>query len=161
MQNEFNRLRSDLQFRLNCISFAHFSAVFLSSNDNLLKTHQFTQQKTFNKFLMEIKAKQDPEKVIFNLSKVTLTEAEKPLLEKGLSFSLPPKQFSYLGYLINFELFYRSIDNLRILSGDNLDFIKTRIKDTSLTSFCNYNANDPQHLSNKEFEVLNTLSKKL
>ena len=65
----------------------------------------------------------------------------------------------FIYYLINFELFYRSIDNLKIVSGDNLDFIKTRIKDTALTSFCNYNANVPQHLSNEEFEGLKTLSK--
>ena len=89
---------------------------------------------------------------------MSLTEAEKSLLVKGLSFSLPPKQLSYSDYLINFELFYRSIDNLKILSGGNLDFIKTRIKDTALTSFRNYNANVPQHLSNEEFEALKTLS---
>ena len=151
-------MRSDLQFRLNCIDFAHISANFLSSNDNLLKTHDSIQQKKFNKLLIENKPKQDPEKVIFNFSKVSLTEAEKSLLVKGLSFSLPPKQLSYSDYLINFELFYRSIDNLKILSGDNLDFIKTRIKDTALTSFRNYNANVPQHLSNEEFEALKTLS---
>ena len=81
---------------------------------------------------------------------------EKSLLVKGLSFVL---QLSYSDYFINFELFYRSIDNLKILSGDNLDFIKTRIKDTALTSFRNYNANVPQHLSNEEFEALKTLSK--
>ena len=75
-----------------------------------------------------------------------------------LSFSLSPKQLSYPDYLINFKLFYRSIDNLKILSGDNLDFIKTRIKDTTLTSFRNYNANVRQHLSNEEFEALKSLS---
>ena len=34
---------------------------------------------------------QDPEKVIFNFSKLSLTDAEKALLVKGLSFALPPK----------------------------------------------------------------------
>ena len=106
LQNQFNRLRSDLQFRLNCIDFAHIYAIFLSSsNDNLLKTHDSIQQKKFNKLLIESKPKQDPEKVIFNFSKVSLTETEKSLLVKGLSFSLPPKQLSYSDYLINFELF--------------------------------------------------------
>ena len=89
---------------------------------------------------------------------MSLTEPEKSLLLKGLSFSLPPKQLSYSDYLITFEIFYRSIDNLKILSGDNLDFIKTRIKDTALTYFRNYNANVPQHLYNQEFEALKTLS---
>ena len=89
---------------------------------------------------------------------MSLTEAEKSLLVKGLSFSLPPKQLSYSENLINFELFNRSIDNLKILSGNNLDFMKTRIKDTALTSLRNYNANVPQHLTNEEFEALKPLS---
>ena len=133
---------------MNCIDFAHISAIFLSSNDNILKSHDSIQQKKFNKLLRECKPKQDPEKIVFNFSNVTLTEAEKSLLVKGLSFSLPPEKLSYSDYLINFELFYRSIDNLNILSGDNLDFIKTKIKDAALTSFRNYNENIPEHLSN-------------
>ena len=108
---------------------------------------------------MENKPKQDPEKVIFNFSTLSLTEVEKSLLVKRLSFSLSPKQLSYPDYLINFELFYRSINDLKILSGDNLDFIKTRIKDTALTSFRNYNANVSQHLSNEEFEARKALTK--
>ena len=148
LQNEFNRLRSDLQFSLNCIDFAHISAIFLSGNDNILKSHDSIQQKKFNKLLRECKPKQDPEKIVFNFSNVTLTIAEKSLFVKGLSFSLPPEKLCYSDYLINFELFYRSIDNLNILSSDNLDFIKTKIKDAALTSFRNYNENIPQHLSN-------------
>ena len=144
LQNEFNRLCNELQFKLNCIDFAHISAVFLSSNCNLLKTHDSIQQKRFNKLLIENRPKQDPEKIIFNFSKLSLTDAEKTLLVKGLSFALPPKQLSYSDYLINSELFYRSIDNLNILSGDNLDFIKGRIKGTALTSFRNDNTNAPQ-----------------
>ena len=52
----------------------------------------------------------------FNIS---LTEAEKSLLVKSLSFLLSPKKLIYLDYLGNFELFCRSIDNIKILSGDN------------------------------------------
>ena len=79
---------------------------------------------------------------------------EKTLLIKGLSFSLLPEKLSYSDYLINFELFYRNINDLNILSGDNLDFIKTKIKDATLTYFRNYNENVPQHLSNSEFDAL-------
>ena len=56
---------------------------------------------------------------------------------------------SYLGLLINFELFYRKIDNLNILYEDNLDYIKAKIKDLVLMSFFNYNVN----ISNEEFET--------
>ena len=148
----------DLKFSLNCIDFDHISAIFLSSNDNILKSHDSIQQKKFNKLLRECKPKQDPEKIVFNFSNVTLTEAEKLLLVKGLSFSLPPEKLSYSDFLINFELFYRSIDNLNILSGDNLDFIKTKIKDAAFTFFRNYNDNVSQHLSNNEFDALKNLS---
>ena len=153
LQNEFNRLmRNDLQFSLDCIDFSHISAIFLSSNDNLLENHDSIQQKKFNKLLTECKPKQDAEKVIFNFSNVFLTEAGKSLLVKGLSFSLPPKKLSYSDYLVNFELFYRSIDSLNILSGENLDYVKTKIKDLALTSFCNYNANIPQHFLMKNLK---------
>ena len=99
-------------FRLNCIDFAHISAIFCGSNDNLLKTHDSIQQKKFNKLLIKNKSKQDSEKVIFNFPKVSLTEAEKSLLVEVLSFSLPPKNLSYSDYLIYFELFCGSIDSL-------------------------------------------------
>ena len=128
LENEFNRLRSYLQFSLNFIDFAHIPAIFLSSNDNIVKFHDSIQQKKFNKLLRGCKPKQDPENIVFNFSNVTLTEAEKSVLGKGFSFSLPPEKLSYSDYLINFELFYRSIDNLNILSDDNLDLSKLRLK---------------------------------
>ena len=157
-QNEFNRSRNELQFKLSCINFAHISAIFLSSNNSLLKIPDSIQQKKFNKLLIENRPKQDTAKVISSFSKRSLNNAEKAVLVNGLSIALPPKQLSYSDYLVNFELCYRSIDNLKILSGDNLDFIKTRIKDTALKSFRNYNSNFPQHLSNEEFEALKILS---
>ena len=59
-----------------------------------------------------------------------------------------------LKYLVDFELFYGSIDNLKIFSGDSLDYIKTKTKDLALTSSLNYSANIPHYLSNEEFERL-------
>ena len=64
----------------------------------------------------------------FNFSNVSLTEAEKLLLVKGLSFSLPPKKLSQSDYLINFEFCYRIIGNLKILYRNDLDNIKTKLK---------------------------------
>ena len=77
---------------------------------------------------------------------------------KGFSFSLPAKQFSYSDYLINFEVCHRNIDDLKILSRDNLDLIKTRIKDTNSMSSCNYKANLTQHLFRGEL-ALKTVKK--
>ena len=91
LKNEFNHLRNDLQFSLSCIDLAHIFAIFLSNDDNLLKSHDSIQQRKINKLLTKCKPKQDAGKVIFNFSDVSPTEAEKSLLVKGLSFSLPPK----------------------------------------------------------------------
>ena len=60
---------------------------------------------------------------------------------------------------MNFELFYRSIRNLDVLSNGDLDFVKTKIKDAALSSFRFYNANIPQNLSDEELEALEKLSK--
>ena len=66
-------------------------SILLSNNDNLLNTYDSVQQKNFNKILIENRPKQDPEKEIFNFSKLSHTDAEKTLLVKGLSFASPPK----------------------------------------------------------------------
>ena len=82
----------------------------------------------------------------------------KITFSERFKFLIATKKLSYSDYLVNFELFYESIDNLKVLLGDNLDYIKTKIKDLALRSFCNYNANIPEHLSNEEFEALKKLS---
>ena len=65
----------------------------------------------------------------------------------------------YADYLVNFELFYRNICNLGILSNEDLDFVKTRTKEAALSSYRNYNNNVPQHLSKEEFLALQNLRK--
>ena len=49
--------------------------------------------------------------------------------------------------------------NLDVLSNGDLDFFKFKIKDAALSSFCFYNANVPQNLSEEELEALDRLSK--
>ena len=75
-----------------------------------------------------------------------------------MNFCLPPKQLKYADYLVHFELFYRDIRNLEILSND-LDFVKTKTKETALSSFRQYNKNAQQNLSKEEFAALTNLSK--
>ena len=114
---------------------------FSERNDSSIKIHEDIQGNKFNKFLKERQPKQDHEKVIFNYSNISFSDAEKSLLVKGLKFSIPPNKVNYADYLANFELFYRSICNLDSISNEDLDFVKTKTKDAALTSFRNYNAN--------------------
>ena len=68
--------------------------------------------------------KNGSEKVIFKFSKYELSDAENKLLAKGLNFCLAPKQLNYADYLKHFELFYRNIRNLEVLSNEGVDFVK-------------------------------------
>ena len=126
MRNKFNHVKCELQIILNFIDFAHICSLFLISNDQSLEKHDKIQQNTFSELLKEYPPRNDPEKFIFNFSKATLNESEKALLSKGLNFSLPPKQLKYVD-LLDFELFFRDICKLDILSNKDLEFLKTKI----------------------------------
>ena len=121
---------------------------------------KFTLSKhLYKKSLHGNKIENDPEKVIFNLSKCEIYNAEKKLLAKGLIFCLAPKQLNYADYLVHFELFYRNICNLEVLSNEDLDFTKTKTKETALSSFRQYNKSPQQNLSKEELAALASLSK--
>ena len=55
--------------------------------------------------------------------------------------------------------FSRDICNLEILSNEDLDFVKTKSKQTALSSFRQYNKNPRQYLSKEELTALTNLSK--
>ena len=97
------------------------------------------QQKKFNNLLKDKKLQYAPEKIIFKCSSYVLSEVEKSLLLTHLNFNIPPEKFNHADYLVNFELFYRDICNLQVLSAEDLDFIKTNTKDIALSSFRTYN----------------------
>ena len=108
-----------------------------------------------NNLLKDTKPLHDPVKIIFNYSSYVLSESEKSLLCKGLNFSILPKKVNHADYRVNFELFYREIRNLQFLPREDLGFIKTKTKDSPLSSFHTFNKNVPQILSKGEFDVLN------
>ena len=67
------------------------------------------KKKKFNTLFKTRQPKHNPDEVIFNYSKVSLSYTEKSLLVRGLWFSLPPKKLNYADYLTNFVevlLFY-------------------------------------------------------
>ena len=161
LQTGFSFLRKESQSVLNSIDFAHICSLFPTGNDSSIKSHQNIRKNKFNKLLKERQPRQDPEKVIFNYSNISLSDAGKSFLVKGLKFSIPPKKLNYADYLVNFELFYRSICKLDKISNDILDFVKTKIKNAALTSFRYYNVNLPRNLSDEEFKTLQNLSKNI
>ena len=128
--------------------------LFFGIKEKILKSKGLLQQKKLYKILQESK-----KKVILNFFKYVLSDMEKKILAKSLNFCLPPKQHKYADYLVNFESFYRDIRNLEIMSNEDLDFVQTNTKETSLSSFRNYNKNPQQNLSKKEITALKNLVK--
>ena len=98
-----------LEIVLSCTDFDHVCSLFLCSNDVILKPHYSIQKKEFNVPFKNRQPKHNPDGFIFDNSKISLSNAEKSLLVKGLRFSLPPKKFNYVDYLTNFESLYRTI----------------------------------------------------
>ena len=72
---------------------------------------------------------------------------------------LAPKQINYADYLMHFELFYKNIRNLEVSSDEDLDFVKTKTNETTLSSFRQYNKNPQQNLSKEELATLIGISK--
>ena len=136
-------------------------SLYFGINDKVLKSKSSVQQKKLYKLLQGSNTENNPEKVIFNFSKYVLSNIEKKLVAKGLNFCLLPKQLKYADYLVHFELFYRDICNLEILSNEDLDFVKTKTKETALSSFRQYNKNPQQNLSKEELTALTNLSKEI
>ena len=87
------------------------------------------------------------------------SEVQKSKPGFGLRTSKRPSRLKYADYLVRFELFYRDIGNLEILSNEDLDFVKTKTKETALSSFRQYNKNPQQNLSKEELTALTNLSK--
>ena len=111
------------------------SVLFFGINDKILKSKSLAQRKKSYKLVHENKMENDPETVIFKFSKYALSDAEKKLLAEGLNFCLAPKQLNYGDYLAHFELSYRNIRTLEVLPNEDLDFVKTKAKETALSSF--------------------------
>ena len=102
-------LQKEFKNELNLIDFAHVSTLFFGINDKILKSKSSVQQRKENLYkpLQGRKTEDDPETVIFNVSKYVLSDIEKKLLAKGLNFFLHSKQLKYADYLVNFDFFYR------------------------------------------------------
>ena len=159
LKKEFENLRSSLQQQINSIDFSYICSKFLKIKDLRLKSNSVVQQKKFCNLLKEKRSMQNPEKVIFNFSKYALSDCEKSLLPKGLYFSIPCKKLYDVDYLVQFDLFFRDIHNLEILSNEDLDFVKAKTKETVLSSYRSYNKNVAQICLRKNLLLYKTCLK--
>ena len=111
------------------------------------------------KFGKNSSSRNNPDKVIYNFSSLTLSDSDKSLLSKRLNFALPPTSLEYSEYLVDNELFFRDTRSLETTHLDR-ELFKSRLKDLVFLSFKIYNSSrKPNNLTPEEFESLLKLSK--
>ena len=97
-----------------------------------------------------IKECNDPNQVRIYYSLYQLNDVEKLFLGKGLNFALPPKILNCADYLLPFEMVYRDIKTMDIISSD-LDIIKVALKEYAYSFLKELN------LSRNEYNALKNL----
>ena len=102
----------------------------------------------------------NPDRVIFNFSSHKLTDDEKNVLCKGLTFSVKSGLIEYSEFLLPLELLFHDIKR-EDLCNEDICVIKARLLDTALTSYQNF-SNDqepPGNLTSSEIKAFKRLSK--
>lgn len=157
-EGQMENVRTNLQNLLSCFDFIHVITQLVKLNTRSLERVEEIHQRKWNQLQLEqSKCRNDPDKVIYNLSSVQLTDLQKSVLAKGLNFALPPRELKYCDYLLPFELLHRDISRLPVSHGEHLA-VKARLKDIALSSFYNYNSRQISgNLTKAEKEALHSL----
>ena len=102
----------------------------------------------------------NPDRVIFSFSSHKLTDDEKNVLCKGLTFSVKSGLIEYSEFLLPLELLFRDI-KCEDLWNEDMSVIEARLIDTALTSYRNFSSDrkPPQNLTTSEYNALKCLSK--
>ena len=145
--------------------FLIFVLFFLVANDKSNLHHDKIQKRKLQN-LLKISSNDifsdthNPDRVIFNLSSYELTDDEKIVLCKGLSFSNKPAFIEYSEFLLPLELLFCDIKR-EDLCTEGMSLIKTRLLDTALTSYQNFSSDrdPPKNLTPPEFKAFQRLSR--
>lgn len=133
--------------------------MFLIFNDkNIRKCKEVQKHKVFRLGKNSLR-RNNPDKVIYNFSSVTLRGNDKSLLSTGLSFALCLLFWSIWNIQLITNCFFRDTLNLETTHLD-CKLLKCRLKDIILSSFKTYNSSrKPNKLMHEEFQSLLKLRK--
>ena len=153
------KLLTEIKQQVNYIDFAHISSIFLICNAKNILECKDVQDRKILKLGKNSLSRSNPDKVIYNVSSVTLSDSDKSLSNKGLNFALQPASLEYSEYLVDYELFFRDTFSLETSHFDR-ELLKSRLKNLVFLSFKTCNpSRKPNNLTPEEFESLLKLSK--
>ena len=87
-KNHHYKLLTKIEQQVNPIDFAHIFSIFLICNDKNIQKCKEVQDQKILKLGKNSLSRNNPDKVIYNFSSVTLSDSDKSLLSKGLNFAL-------------------------------------------------------------------------
>ena len=132
IQQKFTEVKNSLNCKMSYIDYVHLCNTFLVSNNKNISKVKETQDKKLCNLLRNMGNNsdtcQDPYKIIFNFSSYNLSDHEKIVLYKVLSFAIPPKTIEYSEFLVLFEMLFRDINSLEV-SNLNKECVKSRLRD--------------------------------
>ena len=105
IQQKVIEVKNSLNCKMSYMDYVHVCNTFLvSNNKNICKVKETQDKKLCNLLLRNMGNNsdtcQDLDKVIFNFSSYNLSDHEKTVLRKGLSFVIPPKTIEYSEFLV-------------------------------------------------------------
>lgn len=158
LSRQEENLKRQIRLQVSMIDFAHISSFLLSHNDKLLNKVLLTHEKKLLKLgFKAIEEGHNPDQVIFNFSSHELNDAEKRLLSKGLSFSIPPKNLNYGDALLPFELLFKPISKAENIAPDTIAACKAAIQNEAYNMLNDFDPKNEQNLLADEIEALKTL----
>ena len=116
---------------MSYIDYVHVCNTFLVSNNKNISKVRGTQDKKLCYLVLRNMGNNSDmgnnnDRVIFNFSSNKLSDHEKIVLSKGLSFAIPPKTIEYSKFLVLFEMIFRDINSLEV-SNLNKECVKSRL----------------------------------
>ena len=158
LQIELESKKVELSKVLYVYDWLHISRLFHKSNELILNKIEIVQENKLGELILS-KIKHNSDEVIYNYSKVILTENDKSLLCKGLRFAVPPKKLKYHEYMLPFELLFRDI-KFDTKSNNSLNHLQSKVKDLGLSSLRYYNKHDHSldNLTKEEYKSFLKLS---
>ena len=140
----------------------HVPSLFLISNDKAIRKNDKVHAGKLQKLIPNIheisiidNVLHDPNNVIYNFSDYNLTDSDKLLLMRGLSFAIPAKKIECSKFLFQFKFLFRDIKPTSEFSIE-LTSINAHLQDKALTSYSAFDkdTSPPFILSKDELESL-------
>lgn len=151
-------LKRAIRLQVSIIDFAHISSFMLSHNDKILNRVKLVHERKLLKIgFKSIEEGHDPQRVIFNFSSHELNDAEKRLLSKGLSLSIPPKELNYGDALLPFELLFREVNNATNIPAESLNACRGALQFQAFDMRNSFDPKKEQNLLPDEINALRTL----